>query len=404
MPNEVLEKYTQNQMQILRQIAQQDHVTRSQLVELTGFQLLTITKTVRQLLRDGLLTEVGFEDSTGGRKAVLLSINPTFRYTLAVDLGSTCARIGVVGMDGSVIESEIVNSPIQKNGLCKMPACPLTVTELREKLQKLIDKYTKEKILGIGLVISGIVRHSEGRIVFCPNISGWNEVDVIRELQEPLGVPVFADSSGRGMALAESRFGAGRGIRNQIAVSIGNSVSVGIILDGQLYRGANEAAGELGHVAVRSDTLRCTCGNTGCLELYVAHQIISSRVRKRLKASEGFSVLRPADPTDLTLPSAKQIVLAAEQGDRIALDVLTEASESLGLALSQLVNILNPELIILGGATIDSYPSLLADTQRIVRMRSMSVLQQDLKIRRYQLGLMSAMIGAALQVIDRFFE
>ena len=228
MLHTILYSYSKNQIQILQHIRRHGRITRSELVEVSGFKLLTVTKTVARFLEDGLVAEAGHEDSTGGRKATLLSINPHFRYTLAVDMGASGVRIGVVGMDGTVIEDELIKKEY------RMPARHLSVEELREKLLLLLEKYGREKILGLGIGISGTVRHSEGRIVFCPNLYGWNNVDVQKEFGEALGIPVLVDTVARCMALAEFTLGAGQDTANQVTVSIGTSVSAGIIMDGRI--------------------------------------------------------------------------------------------------------------------------------------------------------------------------
>ena len=141
MLNSILSGYSKNQIQILAHIRREGKITRGELVEISGFKLLTVTKTVARFLEDGIIIEAGHEQSTGGRKATLLSINPDFRYTLAVDLGASGARIGVVGMDGSVIEQQIIVGNLQ------MPARHVTVPQLRSILTDLVEKYGKETLV-----------------------------------------------------------------------------------------------------------------------------------------------------------------------------------------------------------------------------------------------------------------
>jgi len=392
-----LSTYSRNQIRILQHIRQRVRITRSDLVEVSGFKLLTVTKTVARFLEDGLIVEAGHEDSTGGRKATLLSINPHFRYTLAVDMGASGARIGVVGMDGSVIEDRFIKKEY------RMPARHLSVEELREILTELTEKYGQEKILGLGIGISGSVRHSVGRIVFCPNLYGWNEVDVQKEFGDPLGIPVLVDTVARCMALAELTLGAGQGVDNQVTVSIGTSVSSGIIMDGRIYRGADEAAGEIGHTTVRENGGRCTCGNIGCLENYVNQHCITRTVSKKLREFQGYSPLRALVPEG-ELPAPEQICQAAEQGDPLVLEVLADCADTVGTAISYLANIVNPQVIILGGRAIEHYPMLVDEVKRVVKRRSAMVTQRNLSIRASLLREQSTLIGSALQVIDTLFD
>ncbi len=397
MLHSLLSSYSRNQIQILQHIRRCGRITRSELVEVSGFKLLTVTKTVAHFLEDGLIIEAGHEDSTGGRKATLLSINPHFRYTLAVDMGASGARIGVVGMDGTVIEDELIKKEY------RMPARHQSVEELREKLSRLLEKYGREKILGLGIGISGSVRSSEGRIVFCPNLHGWNEVDVQKEFGDVLGIPVLVDTVARCMALAEFTLGAGQGVPNQVTVSIGTSVSAGIIMDGRIYRGADEAAGEIGHTTVRENGGRCTCGNIGCLENYVNQHLITQQVGRRLQEFGGYSPLRSMVPEG-EKPTPEQIRQAAAEGDLLVLDVLTDCADTIGTAISYLANIVNPQAIILGGRAIENYPTLVDEVNRVVKRRSAMVTQRNLSIRASLLRERSTLIGSALQVIGTLFE
>lgn len=396
MSSELLSAYSPNQIKILNHIRRQGKITRGDLTEVSGFKLLTVTKTVGRFLEDGIIIEAGHEESTGGRKATLLSINPDFRYTLAVDIGSSRTHIGVVGMDGSVLEQQELNRNSKE---IKVNA---SVEELRQHLQELIRKYGRERILGLGIGISGVVRHDEGRIVFCPNLRDWNDINVVKEFGEPLGIPVFVDTAARCMALAEYTQGAGKGISNMVAISMGNSVAAGIIMDGQVYRGADGAAGEIGHTCVRTDGKHCTCGNVGCLELYAALGIIIRRTENALSTFRGFSPLKSMLNGRLD-PTPEEIRLAAEQGDKVALDVLSRTAEAIATAIGYLANIVNPNLIVLGGSTISFFPSLSEDIERLVRRRGFTVTHRSLTIKTAELADSAGMVGAALQVIDDFF-
>ncbi|MBQ7565946.1 MAG: ROK family transcriptional regulator [Oscillospiraceae bacterium] len=397
----ILSAYSRTQIIILQQIYRKRKITRAELTEATGFQLLTVTKSVSRLLADGLIAEREYRQSTGGRKAALLSVNPDYRYTLTADIGASCARIGVVGMDGSVIESEIIAAEVHDNGNT-VPARHVTVAQLRAKLTKLIRKYGREKILGLGVGVSGVVRHSSGQILFCPNIEGWNNVDMQKEFAEPLGIPVFVDTAARCMALAEYTLGAGQGVADQVCISIGTSVAAGILLDGKVYRGADEAAGEIGHTTVRADGRRCTCGNRDCLELYVTTPTLLMQAKRALPAFSGFSPLKTI-VQGRAYPTPQELQAAAMQGDKLALEILQRCAETIGTAVGYLTNILNPNLIVLGGATIDFFPQLVEEVARISQRSGFTVTQQNLAIKPYALGTLSAMIGAALQVIDAFF-
>ena len=383
------------QLAILRQILYAQKLSRQQLTTASGYQLLTVTKSVASLIESGLLIEAGHAASSGGRKASLLAINPHYRYVLVACVAASYARVGVIGMDGSLLES----ATFQKDGI--VPFQHLTPEELLAEFRRLTERYGRDKILGAGIGISGIVRHSEGRIIFCPNLLGWNDLDVNNFFADPLGIPVYVDTTARVMTLAESTFGAGRGIRDMICVSIGNSVGAGILIDGRLIRGADDAAGELGHTTVRDDVIRCTCGNRGCLESYVTLQTIRNAARRELTRFRGYSILRSAQNEAAGDIPAEAIRSAALHGDKISIKLLGDCADTLGISIANMVNLFNPRLVLLGGSVIEAFPELMPDIERTVRLRSLVSNQQRLLIRSASLGTDSPLIGAGLQVIHK---
>ena len=392
----ILSAYTANQIIILNHIRQHGPLTRSQLVEISGFKLLTVTKTVTQLLSDGILCETGQKPSSGGRRPTLLTINPHFRYTLSADIGRTNCRVAVVGMDCSIIEEQVIATD-------RKPGCHLTQEEFLLLLQKLIAKYGKEKILGLGIGITGMVRYKDRYIEFCPNIQGWNEVDVTRSFAEKLGIPVLVDTTARCIARAEHTLGAGQGINNLICVSLGASIAAGIILDGKIYRGVNELAGEIGHVTVREDGQRCSCGNYGCLENYANFPMIQGKIRKTLKDYVGYSPLRKLCP-DGEVPTIEQVKEALAMNDPVVLQVLESLFNVIASALSYLTNILNPQMIVLGGRTIEHFPILVNMVEKALKHRSTLITLQSLTLRPSMLKSRAALVGSSLLVIDAFFE
>jgi len=204
------------------------------------------------------------------------------------------------------------------------------------------------------------------------------------------------------MALTEQKFGFGKDVPNMIFVSVGHSIGAGIISDSQLFRGAKGISGELGHVQVLSQDKRyCSCGNYGCLEVYVTLPVIINKMRLGLKNFHGYSPAKEliGDLGSLDLDTVKRCV---QTGDKIIHEVLTDTGTLLGSAVSNMVNILNPNLVIFGGGVIENFPLVAEEAERTIMKRSLVPISQDLSIKSSSLGPDAPIVGCALQLINQF--
>ncbi len=419
-----------NQTRILSLIRASGGMTRAKVAECAALSILTTKKCVRELIDEGVIIESGTENSTGGRKASILKINPDHRYALAADIGAYSAKIGIVRLDGSILEEEYVTAQERH-----IPASIIGVDELKQKLKALMHKYGRDKFIGLGIGVSGLVDHVGKIVRFCPNLSGWNNINVKEEFQDFLGMPAYVDTSARCTALAEQYFGAGKNVKNQIYVSIGYSISIGIIINSYLFRGSAGTSGELGHVTAITGGSICTCGNYGCLENYATLPIIIGNIRKELTDYKGYSPLaeliaiksksktNAEDKSKLktsskdmpgTIPldeppggshplELEDVRCALEKGDKIVLNELVKAGGLLGTVLANMVNILNPELIILGGGVVENFPMIVDEVERSIKKQSLIMTYQNLSVKKSLLGYGAAITGSALQAINRFF-
>lgn len=374
-------------------------ISRSILAEVTELSLATIIRFVSEFIADGVVEEFAELESTGGRKPVSLRINPNYAYIISVDIGTFSAKIGVVKINGDIVQKEII--PVKDS---RVPTKGLTLEELYGKIEEIIEKFGKGKLLGIGIGISGMVDCNQGRIIFCPNISGWDNVSIVPLLSEKFDTPVFLDTSSRCMALAEQWFGVGQDIENQIFASFGyGSIGSGIIIDSKLFRGGSDFAGELGHVQVVSNGRTCTCGNQGCIEVYVTLPMILQEIKDTLKDHMGYSPIKflVEDINDID----KDIVVEAlEQGDKIVSEIIGEAGQFIGAALANMANLFNPDLIVLGGGVIESFPSIISEIERTIKQKSLVTIQQNLTLKKSILGWDSSIIGGAILVLREFFS
>lgn len=372
--------------------------TRLRLAKISGFSLLTVSKFVNTFIEDGIVVELGSAENTGGRKAGVLSLNSKYAYALAVDIGASKVRIGVVSINGTVIEQEETS---YYKGV--IPVDSITLEELSARLAKLLDKYERNNVMGIGIGFSGIVNSAEGQIVFSPNIANYNNLSLAKQLERVFDLPVALNTSARCMALAEQRFGVGHNVDNQVFVSVGFSISAGIIINSHLFSGGLGFSGEIGHLPVSGQKTQCSCGNFDCVETYATLPNIKARIQERIRNTEVYSIARSlAPPTgDIDISIMQQ---ALELGDKIVSSVIVQVGEELGDVLVGVTNTLNPEIIVLGGGVIEVFPSLIDEVNRVVRQKSLTTNHQYMKILKSTLGFDCGLIGSATQIINNFFE
>lgn len=387
---------------VLQVIYERGQVTRNELTEIIGLSITSVTKFVSSLISDGVVVESGALESTGGRKTTLLSINPEFAYILGVDIGGFAAKLAIVRMDGSIVEEWFIRAKS-----ASVPVIPLAPAELTERIAGIFERYSKDRFLAICAGISGMVNHEQGRVIFCPNIGGWDNVLLGDLLYEKFGLPVFVDTSARCMALGEMQYGAGRGVGNQILVSLGNyDIASALIIDSKLYRGSSGFAGEIGHVMSSDRGERCTCGNYDCLELSATMFMIMAQINGKLSNYRGFSPLRQLlpDPYTVTDLTPKVIMQAIEEGDKLCYETVTTAGLNTGIALANLLNVLNPGLVVLGGSVIEFFPVIVDTIRNTIRERVLVTVQQNLDVRAAEMDWHGAVVGSAVLAMEEFYK
>lgn len=389
--------YTPSQAKILKHIYLAPGITRKRLSELAGISGRSVLKYISEFLESGIVIKQGTKSSTGGRNAARLAINPNYLLILAVDIGSYCAKYGVVNMHGEIIKENI----LYKRDKNKPNS--FTPKMLREKLAELIDSYDKNRFLGIGIGITGLVNNEKNIINFSPNIPNFTNVNITEEFEKPLGLPVYLDTSARCSVLAEQKYGHGIGYHNQVFISVGHSISAGIITNNRLFTGSGSSAGEIGHIICGNKGLRCTCGNYDCLEIYATMPMIVMAVKKKLLNFLGYS---PAisllnDPKDFDW---HHIIKGIEMKDKIVMEEIAQIGKKLGYVVSTLVNIINPDIIVFGGSVTELIPQVIDKAIENINECSLISSIQNLEIKKSDLGSNIALLGSAVQVSNKFFN
>lgn len=305
---------------------------------------------------------------------------------IGVDLGGTKIYTALALPSGELL-AEVVVPTEADGGLAKVLAnIVATVKEVTRQAGPVLVV----RALGIGA--PGPLDAETGLVYFAPNL-GWHNVRLKDLLQEALGLPVGVDNDANLAALGEQVYGAGRGSRDLVYITVSTGVGGGLILDGKIYHGAGGGAGEIGHTTIDPAGPVCGCGNHGCLEALASGTAMARRAREVIAGGGGLSILGAAggQPNNVT---AKTVATAAAGGDPEALAILADAGRALGIGVANVINLLNPGLIILGGGAMKTGPSLWQAMEGEVRRRALKDSLARVRIVPAQLGSRVGVLGA----------
>lgn len=299
------------------------------------------------------------------------------KFIISVDLGGTNLKLALLDLKYKIIDKEILSTPtfVKREDLIKA---------IVDFVNKIIEdnRLNKQNILGVGLGLPGPVNAACGIVHFFPNIPGWKEVNLKDILKKRLGLPIFLDNDAKLMSLAEYKLGKAKGLKNIVCLTLGTGVGGGIIIDGKLYRGKDNASGEIGHIPINEKGPHCNCGGIACLEAYIGNRRIIREAKKLFRR-------------DISL---KELSKLAKENNKKALSVWSKVGRRLGIALSGIVNLLNPDGIIIGGGLVGAGKILFNKVKKTLWNRAMSVQARHVKVFRAKLGNDAGLIGAAIMV------
>jgi predicted NBD/HSP70 family sugar kinase len=353
--------------------------TRAELADLTGLARSTIAARVDELLASGLVTAAGEARSSGGRPPTRFAFDPDARVVLAADLGATHATLSITNLDAVPLAEQ--TEPI---AIADGPTAVLDhVWSVWWAMLSGAHRDVAE-VAGAGVGVPGPVEFATGRPTSPPIMPGWDGFDIPTYLSRQVDAPVLVDNDVNLMALGEFDQ-AWRDTGYLLFVKVATGIGAGLVCDGRLNRGAQGSAGDLGHVRAFGDsTATCTCGNIGCLEAVAAGPAIAGRLRSR-----GLEVRSTAD-----------VVRLVREGNMPAVHEVRQAGRDIGAVLATCVNMLNPAVIVIGGALAEAGEHLLAGVREIVYHRSPPLSTQHLRISTSHTGARAGVRGASAMVID----
>lgn len=373
---------------ILIRLAEQGEETIAELARCFNISVPTTTKLLMDLKEDGYLEDNGKIETAGGRRPNVFGLAADALYFLGVDVRRRRIEIILVDFQGKIV--------------CRKDEIPYTLENTAESLEFVCQQVeafmeeisiAKNKIAGIGVSLTGRVDANEG---YSYTYFNFNESPLTDVLRQRFGLPVYIENDSRAMMFAEKNFGVVKDEKNVLFLNLGRGIGVGTMFDGKLYYGKTGFAGELGHIPLFDNEIMCHCGKKGCLETEASGIALEKMFVERLKAGET-SILsgKWKEGKEILL---YDIIRAANHDDVLAISLIAEVADKLGRGVGVLINLLNPDLVVVGGTFSLSGDYVMLPLKTAVNKYSLSLVSKDSRFKLSLLGENASVMGAAMLV------
>lgn len=389
-----------NQQLVLQLIQGRGPISRKDIAQISGLSPASVSGITGELIERGLVHEIGEAEGDGraGRRAVLLRLNPQAGFVVGVKFAIRAVTCVITDLDATVLHASETPLPVSDQGQQLFPpgaAIQVTIRAIEALLAQ--GQIERSRLLGIGVGVNGIVDAESGTSLVAPHF-GWRDVPLAAPLAAHFGIPVYLENDARTLTIAEQWFGAGRGVEHFVTIVVGYGIGAGVVTNGQVYRGAQGGAGEFGHIVLQLDGPRCSCGKRGCLEALAAEPAILRELQAALAAGQ------PSALATSPAPTLEDVAAAADTGDELAQRVLGAAGRWLGIGIANLVNVLNPELLIINGEAVRGGRWYFEPMEQAMRAHAFDGLAGSLRILTEPGGNEVWARGAACVVLSALFS
>jgi glucokinase-like ROK family protein len=376
-----------NRSTILNTIKTHGAIPRAEIARLTGLSPATVSGIAAELIQENLVFEKETGDSSGGRRPIMLAINPQ----------GGCV-VGIKVMDDHALGAltDLEATPLGKQSYPFTDTSPEGVAQaLSELVFQLLGKLDNPipELMGVGVGLAGIVDSAQGVVRQSP-FFGWNDVPLRELIQNKVNVPVYVDNDVNTLTFAEKWFGAGRGINDFLVVTFGRGIGLGIVVNGQFHHGRRGSAGELGHTVVHPGGELCACGKRGCLEMYASEPAMLRQAAAAYQQGKLSSL--PKTP--------EEMIALAIRGENVVQEIFAQSGRLLGQSIANLINIFNPERILINGEGVRAGSWLFNPMHAAIDEHTMPSLRQDVSILVEPFGDDAWARGAASLVLHELFE
>ena len=382
-----------NESLIVNTIRRRGPISRVDIAKLTGLTAPTVTNISGKLIEYGLIHEYMVGEYSGGRRPVLLKANSEKTNMIIVDIRS------------KEMSGYLINGGLE----IKEETCHDMQNLSQEKILSLVEDTIVEcrsfedgqLALAIGIIVRGPVMSREGLSLFSPS-AGWRNVPLKYIMEERFQLPVFVENDMRAMALGAYHYGPYRDIKNAVFLGVGGGIGSGIIINGELYRGFGDGAGEIGHTVVDVDGPLCSCGNHGCLEAMASEMALVNLVVQAIEAGEK-SVVVEMVKGDITIIRPKHIYAAAEEGDVLAIQMFQNIARYIGMGVANIINIFNPQLVLIGGGIVKGRKFMEDTIMQVTKERALASCYSSTRIEFSSEGRKDALNGIVDVVMEGIF-
>ncbi|MFD1385303.1 ROK family protein [Oceanobacillus oncorhynchi subsp. oncorhynchi] len=373
-----------NKSIVFRSIKKNEPLSRSQISKITGLNKATVSTMVSEMLEESFVYEIESNQSSGGRKPVLLYFNNLAGFSVGIDLGVNYILGVLTDLNGHIVE-EVTQT-----------LTSIEYEDVKNNLVNIIKKLIKKApestygVVGIGVGVPGNVDLDEN-ILFAPNLK-WKNVDLKAELQNELHIPVEIQNEANCGVHGEHLYGRGKNVSDLVYISIGVGIGTGIIIKNNLYTGTSGISGEMGHVTLNANGPKCRCGNHGCWELYASEQALLEHVKKQKVLSGSNDI------------SLEKLVAEAKTGNKEVLQILNTLGEYIGIGLTTVINTFNPEMVIIGNRISQFSRWLTNPVNHVLQDRLSYYHNENTEIKFSALGRYSSALGATSIAISHFLS
>ncbi|HLR09092.1 MAG TPA: ROK family transcriptional regulator [Bacillota bacterium] len=386
-----------NKSLVLNKIRTSEPISRAQIAKETNLTPPTVSNIVKELIHEGMVRESTLGESQGGRKPTLLLINHDAFYIAGVDAGPYTIDCILADLSGKMI-ARTTSEPMAAD-VTREQFLSLLKKGIRSVLQSVSDP---RKVVGIGVAMHGVVDVEGGMSLVAPNLN-LQAIPIKDELEAEFGVVVKVENDARAMALGEAWFGDHGAKSSMLAVNLGRGVGAGLVVDGKLYHGAMDIAGEVGHMTIDLNGEQCECGSRGCLQTFATGDAIARRAKAVLKDAANSS-----DKTDSlgqrSELTGEQVYQLAANGHTQLAEVLRETGTIIGIGLTNLIHAINPELIVLGGGVTKAKDFILPAIRRVIESRGLTTEAKQTPVVVSKLGDDATLLGAVSLLLVELFD